>query len=231
MIAGQRLRRLVPDAWGPFTRMALAYLLLALGLAARRPGRHDRDGLAYVLPVVVWSLGDVILLGEPFAVVAELAHERDRGRYLAAYGVSWGLATTVGPLLTTGLVAGGGPPLLWLTCAALSLMLAAGQSPSGPRLPKSRIGAMSNDFPLFALSEEHQAIREAVRDLCEAKIAPYAAEVDEESALPGGGAGGAAAGRLPRAARARGVRRRRGRRARHRDRDRGGRPGLRVLRA
>ncbi len=43
---------------------------------------------------------------------------------------------------------------------------------------------MSNDFPLFALSEEHQAIREAVRDLCEAKVAPYAAEVDEESRYP-----------------------------------------------
>jgi alkylation response protein AidB-like acyl-CoA dehydrogenase len=43
---------------------------------------------------------------------------------------------------------------------------------------------MSNDFPLFALSEEHRAIREAVRDLCEAKVAPYAAEVDEEGRYP-----------------------------------------------
>ena len=43
---------------------------------------------------------------------------------------------------------------------------------------------MSNDFPLFALSEEHQAIREAVRSLAEAKIAPYAAEVDENARYP-----------------------------------------------
>src|SRR6476659_251337 len=43
---------------------------------------------------------------------------------------------------------------------------------------------MGNDFPLFALSEEHQAIREAVRDLCEAKVAPYAAAVDEEARYP-----------------------------------------------
>ena len=41
-----------------------------------------------------------------------------------------------------------------------------------------------NDFPLFALSEEHQAIRGAVRDLCEAKVAPYAAAVDEEARYP-----------------------------------------------
>jgi MFS family permease len=129
VIAGQRLRRLVPDAWSPFTRMALAYLLLSLGLALAVPAATTGTGLAYVAPVVVWSLGDVILLGEPFAVVAELAPERDRGHYLAAYGVAWGAATTVGPLLTTGLVASGGPTLLWLTCAALSVILAAGQSP------------------------------------------------------------------------------------------------------
>ncbi|WP_148571036.1 acyl-CoA dehydrogenase family protein [Nocardioides caldifontis] len=43
---------------------------------------------------------------------------------------------------------------------------------------------MADDFPLYALSEEHQAIREAVRAVCEAKVAPFAAEVDEESRYP-----------------------------------------------
>src|SRR5215468_1768359 len=41
-----------------------------------------------------------------------------------------------------------------------------------------------SDFPLFAISEEHRAIREAVRDLCAAKVAPYAAEVDEQARYP-----------------------------------------------
>ncbi len=39
-----------------------------------------------------------------------------------------------------------------------------------------------SDF--YALSEEHQAIREAVRTLCDAKVAPYAAAVDEEARYP-----------------------------------------------
>ena len=43
---------------------------------------------------------------------------------------------------------------------------------------------MSNDFPLYALSEEHQAIREAVRAVCDAKVAPYAADVDEQARYP-----------------------------------------------
>jgi len=37
---------------------------------------------------------------------------------------------------------------------------------------------------LFTLSEEHQAIRKAVRAVCDAKVAPYAADVDEEARYP-----------------------------------------------
>ncbi|WP_208615611.1 acyl-CoA dehydrogenase family protein, partial [Streptomyces rubellomurinus] len=37
---------------------------------------------------------------------------------------------------------------------------------------------------LFRISEEHQMLREAVRSLAEAKIAPYAAEVDEQGRFP-----------------------------------------------
>ncbi|MDD9349004.1 MULTISPECIES: acyl-CoA dehydrogenase family protein [unclassified Mumia] len=43
---------------------------------------------------------------------------------------------------------------------------------------------MTNDQPMYALSEEHQAIREAVRAVCDAKVAPYAAAVDEEVRFP-----------------------------------------------
>src|SRR5687768_16975208 len=43
---------------------------------------------------------------------------------------------------------------------------------------------MPDDFPLYAPSEEHVAIRKAVRDLCDAKVAPYAAAVDEEARYP-----------------------------------------------
>jgi len=39
-------------------------------------------------------------------------------------------------------------------------------------------------FDLFRVSEDHQALREAVRALAGAKIAPHAAEVDDKSAFP-----------------------------------------------
>jgi MFS family permease len=135
VIAGARFRGWLPSGWGPFRRMTVGYLLLALGLGLAVPAAllaaRTGTGAAYLLPVVVWSVGDALLLGEPFAVVAGLAAPADRGRYLAAYGVCWGLATTAAPLLVTGLLAVWGPAALWGTCALAALALACSQSRLG----------------------------------------------------------------------------------------------------
>jgi len=41
-----------------------------------------------------------------------------------------------------------------------------------------------SDFPFFTISEDHEALREAVRNVAEDKIAPHAAEADETSTFP-----------------------------------------------
>jgi len=43
---------------------------------------------------------------------------------------------------------------------------------------------MSNEYPLFGLSQEHREIRRAIREICDAKVAPFAAAVDEEARYP-----------------------------------------------
>ena len=45
--------------------------------------------------------------------------------------------------------------------------------------PMQRFGDPS--FDLFKLSDEHDELRVVLRDLCEKEIAPYAADVDENS--------------------------------------------------
>ncbi|MCE1179861.1 MAG: acyl-CoA dehydrogenase family protein [Micrococcales bacterium] len=42
----------------------------------------------------------------------------------------------------------------------------------------------TSDFDLFKTTEDHEALREAVRAVAEAKIAPHAADVDENSRYP-----------------------------------------------
>ena len=44
--------------------------------------------------------------------------------------------------------------------------------------------ASRDEFPHFMLSEDHEMLRDVVRSLCEAKIAPNAAEVDEKAEFP-----------------------------------------------
>jgi alkylation response protein AidB-like acyl-CoA dehydrogenase len=43
---------------------------------------------------------------------------------------------------------------------------------------------MNADFDTYQLSEEHEALRDAVRTLAEKEIAPYAADVDEQGRYP-----------------------------------------------
>ena len=41
-----------------------------------------------------------------------------------------------------------------------------------------------SDFDLFRLSDEHEMLRDAVRAVCDDKVAPHAAEVDEKAEFP-----------------------------------------------
>jgi predicted MFS family arabinose efflux permease len=123
--------RLRPFATGDaFARMRTGYALVALGLLlAGVVASALPPGWSYVAPVVVWSMGDAILLGEPFAVVAGLAGPDGRAGYLAVFGLGWGVATAVAPALATGLLAGGGATVLWGGCATVAAALACAQSP------------------------------------------------------------------------------------------------------
>ncbi|MDM4722574.1 acyl-CoA dehydrogenase family protein [Micromonospora sp. WMMA1363] len=44
--------------------------------------------------------------------------------------------------------------------------------------------AAEQSFDVYRLTEEHQAVREAVREVCAAKVAPHAAEADETGEFP-----------------------------------------------
>lgn len=43
---------------------------------------------------------------------------------------------------------------------------------------------MSDFSEMYRPSEDHEAFREAVREICDAKVAPNAAEVDENAEFP-----------------------------------------------
>ena len=119
MIAAQRLLR--TQNLDDFRSIAIGYVLLAVGLVV---SAFAHTLLVFVLAAVLWSLGDLFLLTRYLTQVSGLAPAEARGRYLAIFGLCWGIATTIAPLTVTQLLKKSGPTGLWLTSAAVAGLLA-----------------------------------------------------------------------------------------------------------
>ncbi|MEU6826728.1 MFS transporter [Streptomyces atriruber] len=131
IVLGQPLLRLKPLATlSTPVAFGVGYTLLAAGLAGYSAA-HTLG--AHLAPTIVWSLGDLILVGRAYALVAALAPAHGTGRYLAVYGTSWGIAGIAAPLIGTQLLQRWGPTALWLTMSAACLALAITQ----PRLART----------------------------------------------------------------------------------------------
>ncbi|WP_233416293.1 MFS transporter [Streptomyces sp. N35] len=130
LTAGQPLMRRRPlSTLSTPAAFSTGYLLLALGLGgyALAPTLSG-----YLAATVLWSAGDLLLVGRAYAIVAALAPPGGKGRYLAVYGTSWGIAGIAAPLAGTQLLAYAGPTGLWTTMALGCLLLGAAH----PYLPR-----------------------------------------------------------------------------------------------
>ncbi|WP_328518660.1 MFS transporter [Kribbella sp. NBC_00359] len=122
LIVAQRLLRL--QQFDDFRAMTVGYVLLGAGLVVTAIA-HSLT--IFLFAAVLWSLGDLFLLTRYLTQASGLAPEHARGRYLAVFGLSWGIATTIAPLTVTQLLDAAGPKGLWLTSAAVAAALALAQ--------------------------------------------------------------------------------------------------------
>jgi MFS family permease len=119
LIVAQRL--LPVQHLDDFRAIAIGYLLVGVGLVVTAAA-HSLA--VFLLAAVLWSLGELFLLTRYLTQAAGLAPDEARGRYLAVFGLSWGIATTIAPLTVTQLLETAGPTGLWLTTAAVAGVLA-----------------------------------------------------------------------------------------------------------
>ena len=106
------------------TTFVLGYLMMAAGFGGYALA-HTLPTL--LVPTALYSLGNLLVMGRSFAVVSELAPAEASARYLAVYGLSWGVATLLAPLVGTWLLGVSGPALLWGVSALVCAAMAAGQ--------------------------------------------------------------------------------------------------------
>lgn len=114
LVAQPALRR----SSDPDRRMVAGYVLVAAGLAVA--------GLlptlaGYTMATVLIALGDALLLGFAYTLVARLAPEGAKAAYFAAYGITWGVALTIAPPLM-GFVVAHSERCFWLGAAAAMLV-------------------------------------------------------------------------------------------------------------
>ncbi|MFI6354955.1 MFS transporter [Streptomyces sp. NPDC050743] len=123
---------------------ALGGALFATAFAAQivlgtvRPGSATVLGGALVAVVVVYTLGELIHSPAAQVLAVAAAPEAVRGRYLAAYQMSWSLAKAVAPSLFTALLAlDGRAP--WAVLVLTSAVAAALLIRTEPRLPAQAV--------------------------------------------------------------------------------------------
>ena len=142
---------------------AAGYVLIAGGLAGYAVA-HTLPAL--IAPTVAWSLGNLLLMGRAFAVIADLAPPGATTRYLTVYGLSWGFATVAAPLIGTWLIGAFGPGTLWATMSAVCLAMALAQPALLRRLNALRSHASPHQVAVQALpiSRAEQESTGDVRD-------------------------------------------------------------------
>ncbi len=80
---------------------------------------------AFALTVVVWTLGEIGETTALQALLAAIAPEALRGRYMGAAGLAWGVSGMLAPFVGARVYAAS-PAGLWLGCLGLSVLTAVG---------------------------------------------------------------------------------------------------------
>jgi MFS family permease len=96
--------------WPHRKSLFMGGLFIAVGFGSMA---FCRTGPAIAMTVVVWTIGEMILLPTMSNVVAELAPHDRRGEYMGLYSMSWSIAFAIGPWLGTFALDRFGRVALW----------------------------------------------------------------------------------------------------------------------
>jgi MFS family permease len=109
----------VIDKYKPMVMMALGTLLSSIGFTLF--GFVHTYSLA-IVAMVILTIGEMIWAPVSNAIVAMFAPEDKRGRYMAAFGFSWGIPFAVGPLMAGWVLDSGNGDWLWYACGVLGVL-------------------------------------------------------------------------------------------------------------
>jgi MFS family permease len=111
----------IVDSLRPFRRLRVSALgvgVICVGVAATGLMMHWAWFLATIL---LWTLGEILMVPQQMSFVADWAPPDARGRYLSLYSATWSVAMAFGPALFLPLHVRLGEALFWPVVSALAL--------------------------------------------------------------------------------------------------------------
>ncbi len=82
--------------------------------------------LWFIIAMIIITIGEMLVSPTSQALVAKLAPEDKRGRYMAIYGFSWIIPTAIGPLAAGILMDYYNPDWVWYASAVICFIAATG---------------------------------------------------------------------------------------------------------
>ncbi|MCH7549180.1 MAG: MFS transporter [Candidatus Krumholzibacteriota bacterium] len=102
----------------PQSVMFIGFVLVAIGFAMT--GFVSSLALL-IVSVVIWTMGEIIMVPVAAAHVANIAPAHMRGRYQGAFGMTWGIGGVLAPILGALLFAWNAQ-MLWVICGIVCLI-------------------------------------------------------------------------------------------------------------
>lgn len=109
----------VSRRFAPYRVLALGAVLYGLGIGSVALGSTF---LAFLASMFVLTLGELLLVPTTSALVANLAPQDMRGRYMSIYGLTWGIGSGIGPVFGGFLSDTIGPRAIWVGGAAICMI-------------------------------------------------------------------------------------------------------------
>jgi MFS family permease len=163
----------------PVVVMAAGTLLYAIGFGMY--GFVSTFSL-FLLAMVVITIGEMLVSPVAQAIVAALAPEDMRGRYLAVYGFSWVIPTAVGPLLAGILMDRSDPRWVWYAAGLLGLAAAGAFYLMELWVRRANLELILDRLKILEMVEERAiSVKEAASRLEAIRVGSWIALADQKS--------------------------------------------------
>jgi MFS family permease len=112
----------ITKRFAPLLMLAAGSLFYAVGVGSVALG----NGFwSFWISMVIMTIGELILIPTATTYVADLAPAEMRGRYMSIYGLTWGIAIGIGPVLGGFLNDSLGPTSIWVGAFIIGLFSTA----------------------------------------------------------------------------------------------------------